>query len=531
MKSLIRSKLLLILCIAALQLKAQVPVYSSYPSAAPVIFLDFDGHTVSGTSWNTSGPIYCGASGLNSTQITEVFNRVAEDYRPFTVNITTDSTKYLAAPVNKRMRVIITVTSNWYGSAGGTAFMGSFTWGDNTPCFVFSALLNYNVKNIAEASSHEAGHTLGLRHQSTYDANCVKTAEYNGGQGSGEIGWAPIMGVGYYKNMTLWHNGPNNISCNNIQSDLSIITAAANGISFRTDDYSNTFPTATNAPFTNNQFTINGVIEQNTDQDLFKFTIPSLARFRLDAIPYNVGTGNAGSNLDLQVSLYNSSQTLLGVYNPGTLLSSIIDTNLNAGTYYLRVEGKDNMYAPDYGSLGSYAMQGQLMQSTLPLHKLVLNGTFTQTRHLLNWIVEADEVLVEQVLEVSNDGKNFRPLIQPSTAERSYTYTPSTANTLLYRLSVRFDNNSHYYSNVVTIRQPKDNSRPKLVSNLINASISITSPGNFNCLLTDLNGKVVYSGKLVNGMNSIQTSNMASGMYVIRFSDGEQQWTEKLVKQ
>ena len=111
---------------------------------------------------------------LIQLQITEVFNRVAEDYRPFTINVTTDSTKYLSAPVNQRTRVVITVTSDWYGSAGGVSFVNSFTWGDNTPCFVFSELLGYKPKNIAEAASHEAGHTLGLRHQSTYDANCAK---------------------------------------------------------------------------------------------------------------------------------------------------------------------------------------------------------------------------------------------------------------------------------------------------------------------------------------------------------------------
>ena len=31
---------------------SQVPIYNSYPSAAPVIVLDFDGYTVSGTGWN-----------------------------------------------------------------------------------------------------------------------------------------------------------------------------------------------------------------------------------------------------------------------------------------------------------------------------------------------------------------------------------------------------------------------------------------------------------------------------------------------
>src|SRR5215831_16782325 len=103
MKDQIKSVLLGVVCLTTLATTAQVPVYSSYPSASAVIFLDFDGQTVNGTSWNISGPIVCGPANLTNDQITEVFNRVSEDYRPFDVNITTDSTKYFAAPANKRM--------------------------------------------------------------------------------------------------------------------------------------------------------------------------------------------------------------------------------------------------------------------------------------------------------------------------------------------------------------------------------------------------------------------------------------------
>src|SRR6186997_1325752 len=181
MKNIFKHVFVLLSLISALGTKAQVPVMSSYPSASAVLFLDFDGHTVSGTSWNFTGPFICGSSGLTNTQITEAFNRIAEDYRPFNINVTTDSTKFLAAPMNKRMRVILTVTSDWYGNAGGVAFVNSFTWGDDNPCFVFTALLNYNTKNIAEAAAHEAGHTLGLYHQALYNASCALVSEYNQG--------------------------------------------------------------------------------------------------------------------------------------------------------------------------------------------------------------------------------------------------------------------------------------------------------------------------------------------------------------
>src|SRR5215218_1773276 len=100
MKNLFRPVMVLLLLVSGMMAHSQVPVLSSYPSASAVIFLDFDGHTVTGSSWNYNGPIECGASGLDNTKITEVFNRVAEDYRPFNVNVTTDSTKFLAAASN-----------------------------------------------------------------------------------------------------------------------------------------------------------------------------------------------------------------------------------------------------------------------------------------------------------------------------------------------------------------------------------------------------------------------------------------------
>jgi hypothetical protein len=533
MKNLSRSAcLVMLLCTSGLPSKSQLPILNSYPSAAPTIYLDFDGQTVSGTSWNVSGPIYCGASGLNSDQITEVFNRVSEDYRPFTINVTTDSTKYWSAPVNKRTRVIITVTSDWYGAAGGVAFVNSFSWGDNTPCFVFSALLNYNTKNISESSSHEAGHTLGLRHQSVYNSSCLKTSEYNPGIGSGEISWAPIMGVGYSRNLTTWFNGPNSVSCSTIQKDLDVITSAANGVTYRSDYVSNAFASAIAESFTNDQFTASSVLVKNTFQNVYKITIPSLKLFQLSAVPFNVGAGNAGANLDLKVTLYNSSQVALNTYTSSSTLNVLIDTSLNTGNYYFKVESTGNTYAPNYAIIGAYSVQGQLISSPLPIHKLQLKGTFDKDTRMLNWVVQADETMTKQVIEISTDGKNFSALTEPDNSERSYTYRPTNTAAALYRMYAEFDNGGHYYSNVVAIKPSGNNYKPKVLNTLVtNGVISVSSPSIFDYSLLDLAGKVLSKGKLENGMNSVNASGMIPGMYLIRFTDGDQQYTEKLVKQ
>jgi hypothetical protein len=179
----------------------------------PVILIDFDGHLVKNTAWNYAGDINCNSSGLTDEQMVEVLEKVKVDYAPWVVNVTTSDSIYNAAPTNRRTRVVLTTSYEWFGSmAGGVAYIGSFTWTDETPCFVFTSLLGYNTKYIKEATSHEAGHTLGLYHQSVCN-NGILMVEYNRGGG----GTAPIMGNSYYEPLGLFITGTNN-SCE-IQCD------------------------------------------------------------------------------------------------------------------------------------------------------------------------------------------------------------------------------------------------------------------------------------------------------------------------
>jgi Metallo-peptidase family M12B Reprolysin-like len=533
MKNFYKSFLLMLALSGTLIAKSQVTEYNSYPNAPAVCYLDFDGHFVTGTMWNTNGPFTCNPSGLTASQIEEIFNRVAEDFRPFNINVTTSEAKFNAVPMNKRMRVVITTSYEWYSSgAGGVAYTNSFSWSDNSPCFVFSSLHNYNTKNIAEAASHEMGHTLGLRHQATYNSSCVKTSDYNWGQGTGEIGWAPIMGAGYNQNMTVWHNGPNSLGCSVIQTDLSVITNATNGFGYRTDDYTDVQATASTLAFnTSSQFTISGVVEKTDDKDLFKFTLPAFGRLVLNTIPYNVGTGNSGSNLDVQVEIFDGSFTSIGIYNPGNFMSTVIDSLLNSGTYYIRIDGKENIYAPEYGSLGSYSLQGTFTDGTiLPLRRLELRGRQEGDLHMLNWFIDADERVIKQTIEVSNNGINFISLDEPANALRNYSYRPLDNRPLLYRIRVLFDNNKEHYSNVIAIRQGKS-VKPQLVGNIISGSnITVNSPGSYTYHILDQVGRMLLKGKLDKGYSSISAGNLNTGIYIIRFTDGIAQYSEKFMK-
>ena len=314
------------------------------PTLANVILLDFNGQYVANTMWNVNGPINCAPANLTAEETGLILQRVTTDFTPFNITVTTDETVFNAANPSKRMRVVITESWEWYGQVGGVSYLNSFTWGDNSPCFVFSSLLGYSVKKIAEASSHEAGHTLGLRHQSLYDQNGVKLNEYNWGQGSGEIGWAPIMGASYDENLSLWHYGPNSLSATTMQDDVAKIAAV---VGFVTDEYTNSTTSAT--ALTSSK---TGLINNSTDIDLFSVNINTTKTLSL--IPANVGPNNDGGNLDLVLKIYNSEGTLLSTINDPLILNAGI--SLSAGSYYVSASTTDNQFTTRYGMLSKYTI-------------------------------------------------------------------------------------------------------------------------------------------------------------------------------
>lgn len=513
---------------AAVHAQLQVPIHNSYPSAASTIFLDFDGQYITGTVWNWGGPIDAQPAAVTPENITEIFNRVAEDYRIFNINVTTDSNVYNAAPILKRTRVLVTPTHQWYGSAGGVSFVGSFTWGDDTPCWVFSNLLGNNIKYVAEACSHEAGHTLGLQHQSSYNSSCSKTAEYNQGQGSGQIGWAPIMGVGYYRNLTTWYNGQSTEGCNVYQNDIQIVAGADNGFGLRSDDHSDKYKSATDI-IAGASFSVSGIINSSTDADVFKLKLSYAQNFKLTAIPQNVGADNSGADVDIQISLLNGNGDTISRYNPSLLLNAGIDTNLIQGTYYIVAEGISNMYLGDYGSVGYYYLNGELNR-VLPVERFKLTGSAANGVHALNWSYVTSVDISRFEVQSSDDGSHFDKLVTLTPAQRTMNYTPLSGKRVYYRIKGITADERSYYSNIISL-QPGQGKPVQVLNTFVKSTIGLNSTGQFSYQLFTENGQLVQSGKLQPGYNNISLDAAAKGLLLMRFFDGTQYWSEKLVHQ
>jgi hypothetical protein len=517
-------------CLCTLAGFTQIPILNSYPAATGTILLDFDGQYVSGTSWNWSGPINAAPAGLTTDAVTEIFNRVAEDFRIFNLNITTDSTVYDAAPITQRVRIIITPSNSWYGSnAGGVSYVNSFTWGDNTPGWVFSNLLKNNAKNIAESASHEAGHTLGLQHQSNYDANCHLTAEYSPGTGTGQIGWAPIMGVGYSKNITTWYKGNSIIGCGYMQDDISTIAWGRNNVGFRSDDHGNSTASADPLTMTGYDFQASGLINDSLDKDVFRFNVPSTTNFSLNAIPENVGSGNAGANIDIRISLLNDVGDTIGQYNPLDLLDAGVDSNINAGNYYLVIEGVSNPNMSRYGSVGYYVINGTL-SNLLPVQQLTLTGDSRNRKHDLQWQLVTDDAISSVTLQYSTDAKHFKDLGSVK-GTNAYSWQPTETGILYYRILVKGINQERvHYSNIVALQGFADNGI-KIENHIVHSDIVVSANANARFQLLGMSGQLIARGQLLPGINRIPVQNAPAGLLLMRIEAPGGIYTEKLMKQ
>jgi chitodextrinase len=365
----------------------------SKPGAANVVYLDFDGHVITGTAWNSSVASYSakpfdtdglptsfGVAELSAIQ--QIWHRIAEDYAPFNVDVTTELPASFGPKVG---RVLITHNIDSTGvnmpasTAGGVAYVG--VWGlSNYASYYSPALVYYNnlassATYISEAASHEMGHNLSLSHDGT------ATVGYYSGHGTGFVSWAPIMGVGYYQNVTQWSKGEYT-GANNLEDDISLITSY---LSTRTDDHSNMQTGATplvvdtagiitvtnpeNDPL-NTLPTNKGIISTATDVDYFSFDagVGALQMTINPAWAAFTRADKRGANLDIQATLYDQAGTQIAQIDPLDNTNATISTTIAVqGKYYLAITGVGNSGVPysDYGSLGEYFISGALTPPTV----------------------------------------------------------------------------------------------------------------------------------------------------------------------
>lgn len=360
----------------------------SNPGASKVIYMDFNGHVA--PEWDDF--VYDGFdldnnpgsfSNAEQKMIRQSWQSLAEDFLPFDVDITTQDPGLEAlrntggGDTHWGIRAVV---SNTEGS-GGWAYVDSFSESYDRMLYAGYNPGNTDWVEIGDMIAHEAGHAVGLHHDST------ASEEYWTGHGTPGTAtyYAPIMGWSNYGPST-WSKGEFNGATNN-QDALQVITTQ-NGFGYRTDDHGSDTGSATAI---SSGDLLEGIIERNTDLDYFSFTMSAAGDVTIDVNPNNVdpgysyGTGTVGANLDILAEIRDADGNVIHTSNPTETLDASFDVVLAAGDYFLSIRGTGkgdpatDGYS-DYASLGYFSVAFTAVPEPSSLALLSLGGLLVARR-------------------------------------------------------------------------------------------------------------------------------------------------------
>lgn len=343
------------------------PALSSRLGSSNTLYIDFNGHIVTGTAWgavtwdclpfDTDGDSTT-FSPAEQSAIIRIWEQVAEDYAHFNVNVTTVEP---ATFTNRTARALVTRNTDRngvnlpYNTAGGVAYInvfGSSLYSRYSPAFIYHNRLSNVSSHIADAITHEVGHNLGLYHDGIIAQGDFPASEYYDGHGSGDLSWGPIMGSPYWKNFTQWSKGEY-FRGNNAENDLSKIGFK---LGYRPDYEGSTLLQA--EEFTG---TLSGVIDDSTDKDIWWVETFSSIAIELSTVDLGSG-GGRGGNLLSTITIFNEAGIPVESVSQ-TSQSSIAHTvSVSPGKYFIQVSnqstGSPLNATPTgftaYGSLGQY---------------------------------------------------------------------------------------------------------------------------------------------------------------------------------
>jgi hypothetical protein len=360
----------------------------SRPGASHTIFLDFDGGTIKQTAWNAyhgvpewNAQAYDTDGKKNSfsndeiSDMAEIWQQVAEDYVPFDVDVTTEDPGKLGPTIGW---ILVTSTTDANDrplpepAAGGVSYVNTFGYGQTafySPIFVYYNNLG-SPAAVADAASHEMGHTIGLTHDGTTGSGSP------GIGGSSNVSWSPIMSLDHAGHITQWSRG-DYPGATNTQDDIGILTGS---LGRRGDDHEDTrFATGTPLAIDArgriadvDPYAVEerrnpknrGVIEDQDDIDVFVFNARagtvdiSITPARDAAHPQS----RDGANLDIQATLYDARGKKIAVANPRDDTAANLKVRVPAGRYTIEVRGVGSSAAlyTGYGNLGQYFISGSV---------------------------------------------------------------------------------------------------------------------------------------------------------------------------
>ena len=505
------------------------PIYNSKPGSQYTMYLDFNGAVIEGKAWNTSYGVaswtakaYSSDADLTTfsdaeqTFMRRVWERIAEDYAPFDINVTTDVAFDPDTYTGDKNKVawnlfcprVAAIGGNLpHAGYGGIAYVGVFgnsNYGSTYQPAFTKAETGESADIAAEAGSHEIGHNMGLSHDTRSNEGY-----YGGHTGAGAPTWGPIMGTGYNRNLSQWSkgeyydskhaswNGSSYDNNANTNDDLAIIAART---AYRTDDHGDTNGTATELSLgSGGGINQTGIISETSEVDVFSFSTGA-GSITINADPFKADTRTWGGNLDITLELYDAGGSLVTSNNSATDVKATITTTITAGTYYIHIKpsaagnasGTGSPYDSVtstragytiYGSVGQYTVTGTAVVPGVGIAETgttdVTEGGATDDTYSI--------VLGTQPQPDTSVTVNISPDSQVTTNKSSVTFTTSNWNTPQEVTVTAVDDSLEEGTHTGTITHTSSSTDPAF-DGIGVGSVIVNITDNDNIMVTSPNG-------------------------------------------
>ncbi|HAD61744.1 MAG TPA: hypothetical protein DCG12_21110, partial [Planctomycetaceae bacterium] len=377
-----------------------VPPMNSLQGAPVTVYLDFNGHIVQNPEIlaeredGIDQPFYVPAFDTDGdrtsfspeelVQIEELWARVAEDFAPFNVNVTT-SDPFIYA---NRQAILVSIGGDgtWRGAVGtageGFAAFETFSSGTGDNNAVVFGENQPGMQRLAQATSSRVFEAMGLTEPAALPSAALT-----------ELPRAASVDT-----------------TRDLNAAPATVASAANGIVFRGDEFSNNSANATLIGVGPGVEQVDGFIHLSTDEDWLRFrTLESNATISIRGLDLRfdpqgnpvAGVTNPGSNLIPRLRIYDENLVQVGAINETVdttdpdiaLLSGSVSLNLPAGVYFLQIDSE----SPVHGA-GQYTITLDGIDGT------PVDLSFTQPQ------IRENEDVVQGI------GRIDRPLDQPISA-------------------------------------------------------------------------------------------------------------------
>lgn len=190
-------------------------------------------------------------------------------------------------------------------------------------------------------------------------------------------------------------------------------------------------------------------------------------------------------------------------------------------------QGADPSYAFDIGDpmIDGLPLDALNCPGVLPVKLTSFQSRLENCKIQLDWATESETHFKHFEVQYSADGRQFHSIATlPAKATGSSTYqfihdSPQPGNNY-YRLKMTDLDAKYSYSKTQVLKYDCNNADiivyPNPVVDVLNIKVKSSGIQNTEVTLSDNHGRIVYTGRLQSGSNSINLSGHSKGIYILR---------------